>query len=108
MNRRSALKNMSSLAVTTFATESLGNRLAAANAQLDNTTKGRINHAACRWCYNDIPLDDLCRRGKEVGLVALDLLTIEEVPTAQKYGLTCSMVHFDLKGYGIPKGFNRP
>jgi hydroxypyruvate isomerase len=107
MNRRTALKNMSSLAATTFVAESMGNRLAAANTQLDDFTKGKINHSACRWCYSSIPLDDLCKKGKEIGLVALDLLTIEEVPTAQKYGLTCSMVHHDLKGYGIPKGFNR-
>ena len=107
MNRRSALKNMSSLAASAFVAESMGNRLAAANTQLDDFTKGKINHSACRWCYSSIPLDDLCKKGKEIGLVALDLLTIDEVPTAQKYGLTCSMVHFDLKGYGIPKGFNR-
>ena len=107
MNRRSALKNMSSLAATAFVTESMGNRLEAANTQLDDFTKGKINHSACRWCYSSIPLDDLCKRGKEIGLVALDLLTIDEVPTAQKYGLTCSMVHMDLKGFGIPKGFNR-
>lgn len=98
---------MSSLAAAAFVTESVGNRLHAANNQLDTFTKGKINHSACRWCYNGISLDDLCKRGKEVGLQALDLLTLEEVPTAQKYGLTCSMVHFDLKGYGIPKGFNR-
>ena len=54
-----------------------------------------------------VPLDELCKRGKEIGLQGIDLLTLEEVPTAQKYDLTCSMVHFDLKGYGIPKGFNR-
>jgi hydroxypyruvate isomerase len=107
MNRRTILKTFTTTAAAAFVSESLTTRLEAANVQLDNVTKGKINHSACRWCYNSIPLDELCKRGKEVGLQALDLLTIEEVPTAQKYGLTCSMVHFDLKGYGIPKGFNR-
>ena len=107
MNRRTVLKTFTTTAAAAFVSESLTTRLEAANVQLDNVTKGKINHSACRWCYSSIPLDELCKRGKEVGLQALDLLTIEEVPTAQKYGLTCSMVHHDLKGYGIPKGFNR-
>jgi hydroxypyruvate isomerase len=103
MNRRSAMKNMTSLAAAAFVTESVGNRLEAANTQLDTFTKGKINHSACRWCYNGVSLDDLCKRGKEVGLQALDLLNLDEVPTAQKYGLTCSMVNFNLKGYGISR-----
>ena len=108
MNRRSALKTMTTTAAAAFVSESLTTRLNATNAVLDSTTAGKINHSACKWCYNGVPLDELCKRGKEIGLQALDLLTLDEVPTAQKYGLTCSMVHFDLKGYGIPKGFNRP
>ena len=108
MNRRTALKTMTTTAAAAaFVTESLANRLDATNSVLDSATKGKINHSACRWCYSSIPLDELCKRSKEIGLVALDLLTIDEVPTAQKYGLTCSMVHQDLKGYGINKGFNR-
>ena len=65
------------------------------------------DHAACRWCYSDIPLEDLCRRGKAIGLQAIDLLTPEEWPVAQQHGLTCSMVFSQPGGYGITKGFNR-
>ncbi len=107
MNRRTAIRNISSLTASALVAEGMSHRLEAANSQLDSITKGKINHSACRWCYQSIPLEELCQRGKAIGLQALDLLTIDEVPTAQKYGLTCSMVHFDLKGYGIPKGFNR-
>lgn len=107
MNRRTLLKTMTTTAAAAFVSESLSTRLEATNAALDKAIAGKINHSACRWCYSSVPLDELCKRGKEIGLQALDLLTIDEVPTAQKYDLTCSMVHFDLKGYGIPKGFNR-
>ncbi len=107
MNRRTVLKTLTTTATAAFVSESLSTRLEAANSQLDDVTKGKINHSACRWCYSSVPLDELCKRGKEIGLQAIDLLTIEEVATAQKYGLTCSMVHMDLNGYGIPKGFNR-
>lgn len=96
-----------STAATAFVSESLANRMEATNKVLDSETKGKINHSACRWCYNGVSIDDLCKRGKEIGLVAIDLLTLDETPIAQKHGLTTSMVMFDLKGYGIPKGFNR-
>jgi hydroxypyruvate isomerase len=98
---------MTSTAAAAFVSESLQARLDASQSILDKATKDKINHAACRWCYSSIPLDELCRRGKEIGLQGIDLLTIEETPTAQKYGLTCSMGSLDLKGYGITKGFNR-
>ncbi len=107
MNRRLALKTMTTTAAAAFVSENLTTRLDAANIALDAATAGKINHSACRWCYSTVPLDELCKRGKEIGLSGIDLLTIDEVPTAQKYDLTCSMVHFDGKGYGIPKGFNR-
>lgn len=71
--------------------------------------KGNINHSVCRWCYKNIKLDDLCAAGKEMGLVAIDLLNPPEFETAKKYGLTCSMVSFPtLDGIGgIGKAFNR-
>ena len=107
MDRRLALKTMTTTAAAAFVSESLTTRLDATNAVLDTVTAGKINHAACRWCYSTIPLEEFCKRGKEIGLAGVDLLNLEEVPTAQKYDLTCSMVNFNLKGYGIPKNFNR-
>lgn len=73
------------------------------STQLNN----KINHSACRWCYNTIPLEDLAKKAKEIGLVAIDLLGPEEWPVVQKYGLTCSMVMTQPKTFGITKGFNR-
>jgi hydroxypyruvate isomerase len=71
--------------------------------------KGRIHHSVCRWCYKEIPLEDLCRAGREMGLGAIDLLEPTEFPTAQKHGLVCSMVSAPTQnGIGsIPKAFNR-
>ena len=47
---------------------SLSHRIHAAEAQLDQKLKGRVNHSVCRWCYNDIPLEDLCKAAKEIGI----------------------------------------
>jgi hydroxypyruvate isomerase len=108
MKRRTAIKSLTTLTAAAFVDQNLSARMVATNHSLDSYTRGRINHSACRWCYDDIPLEEFCKRGKELGLVAIDLLKLDEVPTAQKHGLTCSMVHLDLPGFLIKKGFNRP
>jgi len=53
--------------------------------------KGNVNHSACRWCYNDIPLDKFCAAAKDMGLKGIDLVGPAEWPTLQKYGLYSSM-----------------
>ena len=66
--------------------------------------KGRLKQSACRWCYQKMELDDLCRQGAEMGLSAIDLVKPEEWPTVKKYGLVPSMVY----GAGtIKDGWNR-
>ncbi len=105
MKRRTILK---SVLASAFITENLGNRLQAAENQLDTLTKGQINHSACRWCYNDIPLEDFCKKGKAMGLVAIDLLEPNEWATAKKYDLQASMGStFPGQAFHIKKGFNK-
>ena len=81
----------------------------AAEATPPTQLKGRIHHSVCRWCYSKVKLDDLCAAGKEMGLVAIDLLQPNEFETVKKHGLTCSMVFnpvIDGLG-GISKAWNR-
>ena len=54
----------------------------------------KISHSACKWCYKDISLDDLCTAGKEFGLEAIDLLDPADFPTMKKHGMHCPMVSF--------------
>jgi hydroxypyruvate isomerase len=67
--------------------------------------KGRIKQSASRWCYKQIPLDELCAKGAQIGLDAIDLLDETEWEIPHRYGLVCSM------GYGgggeIPSAMNR-
>lgn len=53
--------------------------------------KGNINHSACRWCYNSIPLEEFCAAAKKIGLKAIDLVGPKDWPTLKKYGLYSSM-----------------
>ncbi len=50
-----------------------------------------VNHSASRRCYQDLPLEELAQKGKELGLKAIDLLRPEEWETVRKYGLECSL-----------------
>ncbi len=67
--------------------------------------KGRINHSVCRWCYARIPLEDLCKAAKAMGLKSIELVGPNDWPTLKKHGLTCAMGNG--AGMGIGKGFNR-
>ena len=74
-------------------------------AEAATARKGTINHSVCRWCYGKIPLDDLCKGAKEIGIESVELQGPEDWPTLQKYGLTCAMANG--AGMGIEKGWNR-
>jgi hydroxypyruvate isomerase len=67
--------------------------------------KGRIRQSVSRWCYEKIPLEELCEKGAALGLKGIDLLNEDEWEVPRRYGLVCSM------GYGgggeIRSGMNR-
>jgi hydroxypyruvate isomerase len=67
--------------------------------------KGRIKQSVSRWCYKDIPLDQLCTYAAQIGCKGIDLLKPEEYEVPRKYGLVCSMAY--AGGGDIPNALNR-
>jgi hydroxypyruvate isomerase len=67
--------------------------------------KGRIKQSVSRWCYEKIPLDDLCAAAAQMGLKAVDLLKPDEYEVPARYGLVCSMAYAD--GGEIGSALNR-
>jgi len=55
--------------------------------------KGRIKQSVSRWCYKEIPLDQLCAHANQIGLKAIDLLNPEDYEVPRRYGLVCSMAY---------------
>ncbi len=104
IRRRTALRNVAAGAAVAAVSGDLSRRLSASEGR--GGLKGRIQHSVCRWCYDKIPLDDLCRAARDIGIASIDLLTPDQIPTARKYDLTCAMVS-GVPG-GITKGLNRP
>lgn len=65
--------------------------LSAASQISKKARKGNLQQSVCRWCYKDVPLEDLAKECARLGLVGIDLLTPAEWPVVQKYGLTPTM-----------------
>jgi hydroxypyruvate isomerase len=100
LTRRAALK--SGLAASALAP-------LASLARAENTPtprKDRIHQSVCRWCYKDIPLDQLCASAAQIGLKGIDLLDPPDYEVPRRYGLLCTMAY--AGGGTIPDALNRP
>jgi hydroxypyruvate isomerase len=106
-NRRSAIKN---IIAGTGAVAAAGALSAFKTAPVANIKpeklKGNINHSVCRWCFQNIDLDTLCKAAKDMGMKAIDLIGPDEWPIAQKHGLYSSMCNGP--GVAITYGWNDP
>ena len=74
----------------------------------DMPLKGNIRHSVCQWTYADMPLEDLCREAKKMGITAIDLIAPKDWPVLKKHGLHCSMCYIAGKvsltdGWAEPK-----
>jgi hydroxypyruvate isomerase len=67
--------------------------------------KGRIRQSVSRWCYEKIPLDQLCQYAAKIGLKGVDLLEVNEYEIPRRYGLICTMGY--AGGGDIGKALNR-
>ena len=105
-SRRNAIKKMAGSAAVALAGMSLSHRVLAADAVLYDKLKGKINHSVCRWCYNDIPFEDLCKAAQGIGLASIELTGPDEWSILKRYGLTAAMGWGAEKG--ITEGFNNP
>ena len=105
LSRRSLLGTLTGAGVSAAAAMTVARQVSAQQPAADAPLAGNINHAVCKWCYGRIPLDDLCKASKAMGIKGIDLLGPNQWATAAKYGLVCSMANG--AGMGIPRGFNR-
>jgi hydroxypyruvate isomerase len=87
INRRKAIGNILIGSVGASGLMAYENRERSKN----HTLKGNIRHAVCRWCYNDIPLEQFCAAARDMGIAAIDLVGPKDWPVLKKYGLDSSM-----------------
>jgi hydroxypyruvate isomerase len=90
-SRRAAIKNIVAGTAAFGAAGMLSLTASAKEDQKKSTLKGNINHSVCRWCYGDIPLEELCAGVNKIGFGAIDLVGPKDWPVLKKYGLYSSM-----------------
>ena len=88
-SRREALKNMAIATVALGAPVTLSGFTS--KAEESTALKGNVNHAVCRWCYEDIDLETLCIESKKMGIKGIDLVGPKDWPILKKHGLDSSM-----------------
>ena len=108
-SRRKAIKNIVAGAAAVSATGLLSSLKASAEEpekiqQLK--LKGTINHSVCRWCYDSIPLEELCVGVKKIGFGAIDLVGPKDWPTLKSHGLYSSMCNG--AEISLTEGWNHP
>jgi hydroxypyruvate isomerase len=68
--------------------------------------KGEIKQSVCRWCFNDLSLDQLCAAAASMGLKGIDLVGPKDWPTLKKYKLDSPMCNG--AEINLTDGFNDP
>ncbi|WP_254062041.1 TIM barrel protein [Acidobacterium sp. S8] len=108
-NRRTFLKSSlaAAVAATPLSAASLNGQISGnvSGTPAPTPRKNRIHQSVSRWCYKDIPLDQLCQASAQMGLVGIDLLEISEWNVPARYGLICTMGY--CGGGTIPDALNR-
>lgn len=105
-SRRSLIKNLAlgtSVAIAAPAM-SFAEKISVAKNEM---LKGNINHSVCRWTFNDLSLDQLCKTVKEIGFSTIDLLAPKDWPVLQQNGIYCSMCYTNGEN-NLYKGLNDP
>lgn len=105
-NRRTVIKNVLAGTVAAGAVGALSSFMPAENQMEAGELKNNINHSVCRWCYNDLSLDQLCATAKSIGLKGIDLVGPKDWPTLKKYDLDSPMCNG--AEINLTDGFNDP
>jgi hydroxypyruvate isomerase len=102
LSRLATVAGLTPLALTARSTESSVHEMTAPPSP--DSSAVNFRHSLCRWCYAKIPLDELARAAREIGLASVELLDPDEWPVVQRHDLTCAMANGTTT---IPRGLNR-
>jgi hydroxypyruvate isomerase len=102
-DRRRAIKNILAGSAALASGPAVLSSFAAANKRTA-ALKGNIQHAVCRWCFNDMTLEQLCIAANEIGLKGIDLVGPKDWGTLQKYNLVSTMCNG--AEIGLTRGWN--
>ena len=102
-NRRKLIRNMLAGSAAIAASPLLDLKAA---GKMEGSLKGNIQHSVCRWCFGEMPLEQLCAAVKEMGLVGIDLVGPKDWNTLKQYQLISTMCNG--AEISLTKGWNQP
>lgn len=108
-SRRKAIKNIvAGSAVAAIGSSALSSftTIPSTQNQTSSALKGNIQHAVCRWCFNDLSVDQLCIEAKKIGITGIDLVGPKDWDTLKKNGLYSSMCNG--AEINLTDGWNNP
>ena len=68
--------------------------------------KGNVKHSVCRWTYDFLSLEELCKTVKSIGFSAIDLVGPTEWSVLKEYGINSSMCNGAQ--ISLTEGWNDP
>ncbi|MDO7885065.1 hydroxypyruvate isomerase family protein [Hymenobacter cheonanensis] len=108
LNRRAALKGLlaTTATVSTLGVASAAHPMEEPQAVAPAPLLNNIRQSVCRWCFQDMPLEQLCVAAKEMGIKGIDLVGPNDWPTLKKHGLDSPMCNG--AELNLTDGFNDP
>ena len=108
LSRREILKSSAGLAGLGIFGSSMEDRFKKADIAVGAELKGKVQHSACRWCYDKIPFEELIVNAKRIGLSSIELTGPDEWDILKKYDMTAAIGWGKYPaGMNIPNFFNR-
>lgn len=108
MTRRDILKNSAGFAGVGLLGSNMEHRFQEADKQVGADLKGKVNHSACRWCYDKIPFEELVVNAKKIGLTSIELTGPDEWDILKKYDMTAAIGWGKYpEKMGLPNFFNK-
>lgn len=103
-SRRNALKNIIAAGTAMAAMPMLAANTSPSAKK--KKLKKNINHSVCRWTYNSLTLEELCKAVKQIGFAAIDLIGPKEWPVLKQHGIDSSMCNG--AEINLVNGWNNP
>ena len=95
--------------MTALASVAAAGKLAVAPERPDQPEQpaaGRLRQSVCKWCYPRIPLPELARAAKAMGIAGVDLLPPADWEVVRDAGLVCALGSPASRPDFIAAGFN--
>ena len=104
LSRRDALKSLTGLGAVLTASRALHAAEGTVSPPAPVASASGPLQSTCFWCFKPMPLEDLARAARAMGLASIELLDPPEWEIVRRHGLTCAIANGPTS---IADGLNR-